>query len=305
MISSDILNLIGNTPLVELKNYQRKNKLQSKIFAKLESENPFGSIKDRVAFSMIENATLKGLLKEGGTIIEPTSGNTGIALAAIAAVFNYKAIIVMPSNVSSERITLLKMYGAKVVLTPGKDGMAGAIKKAEEVHREIKDSYIPGQFSNKVNPEIHEKTTSKEILETGIDFDYFVCGVGTGGTLTGIGKVLKKSHKKIKVVAVEPETSAVLSGAVSGPHGIQGIGAGFIPPICDTRLIDSIEKVSYEQAISAIKALARSEGLLMGISSGAVLSAARKIAKAEKGKKILVIFPDSGEKYLSTYINKI
>lgn len=300
-----MISLIGNTPLIELKNYQLENECCSKIFAKLEGSNPFGSIKDRVAFSMIENAEKKGFLKKGYTIIEPTSGNTGIALAAIAAIKHYKIIITMPSSMSSERITLLKLYGAKVILTPGKDGMKGAIKKALELHKEIKNSYIPNQFSNIVNPYVHEKTTAREILNTNIDFDFFVSGVGSGGTLTGIARAFKKAKKNTKIIAVEPETSAVLSGEEPGSHNIQGIGAGFIPSICDTTLIDNIIKVSDSQAINEVKNLAKTDGILIGISSGAALYAAKKIALENKDKNIVVIFPDSGERYLSNYISGI
>lgn len=305
MDSLDILNLIGNTPIIELKNYRKKKNLNSKIFAKLEGTNLFGSVKDRVALAMIENAEKNGLLKDGYTIIEPTSGNTGIALAAIAAIKNYKIIITMPSSMSAERITILKMYGAKVILTPGKDGMNGAIKKALELHKEIKNSYIPNQFSNPSNPEVHEKTTAKEILNCKIDFDYIVCGVGTGGTLTGIGRALKKYSKKTKIIAVEPENSAVLSGLKPGTHKIQGIGAGFIPKNCDINLIDNIIKVSDQNAISAVTEVSRYDGILTGISSGAALYASCKISMYEKNKNILAIFPDSGFKYLSNYVKEI
>lgn len=305
MESLDILKLIGNTPIIELKNYREKKNIDSRIFAKLEGVNPFGSVKDRVALAMIEHAEKNGFLKEGYTIIEPTSGNTGIALAAIAAIKNYKIIITMPSSMSAERITILKMYGAKVILTPGKDGMNGAIKKALELHKEIKNSYIPDQFSNPSNPDVHEKMTAEEILNCGIDFDYIVCGVGTGGTLTGISRAFKKYSKKTKIIAVEPENSAVLSGLNPGAHKIQGIGAGFIPKNCDINLIDKIIKVSDQNAISAVTEASKWDGLLIGISSGAALHAAYKISMYEKNKSILVIFPDLGFKYLSNYVKEI
>lgn len=304
-MSFDIINLIGNTPIIELNNYCEKKGLKTRIFAKLEGKNPFGSIKDRVALALIEDAEKKGLLKKGYTIIEPTSGNTGIALAAIAAIKNYNIIIVMPSNMSTERITLLKLYGAKVILTPGKDGINGAIKKANEISKQIKNSYIPNQFSNISNSLVHEVSTAKEILRSEIKFDYIVIGVGTGGTLTGVGRALKKSDRDIKIVAVEPKNSAVISGEKPGFHEIQGIGAGFIPDICDVSLIDKIEKISDNDAFDEVKFLAKAEGLLVGISSGAVLHAAHNVAKMSKSQKILAIFPDFGEKYLSNYISKI
>lgn len=304
-MSFDIINLIGNTPIVELNNYCEKKGLKTRIFAKLEGKNPFGSIKDRVALALIEDAEKKGLLKKGYTIIEPTSGNTGIALAAIAAIKNYNIIIVMPSNMSTERIALLKLYGAKVILTPGKDGINGAIKKANEISKQIKNSYIPNQFSNISNSLVHEVSTAKEILRSEIKFDYIVIGVGTGGTLTGVGRALKKSDRDIKIVAVEPKNSAVISGEKPGFHEIQGIGAGFIPDICDVSLIDRIEKISDNNAFDEVKFLAKAEGLLVGISSGAVLHAAYNVAKMSKSQKILAIFPDFGEKYLSNYISKI
>ena len=304
-MSFDIINLIGNTPVIELNNYCEKKGLKTRIFAKLEGKNPFGSIKDRVALALIEDAEKKGLLKKGYTIIEPTSGNTGIALAAIAAIKNYNIIIVMPSNMSTERITLLKLYGAKVILTPGKDGINGAIKKANEISKQIKNSYIPNQFSNISNSLVHEVSTAKEILRSEIKFDYIVIGVGTGGTLTGVGRALKKSDRDIKIVAVEPKNSAVISGEKPGFHEIQGIGAGFIPDICDVSLIDKIEKISDNDAFDEVKFLAKAEGLLVGISSGAVLHAAHNVAKMSKSQKILAIFPDFGEKYLSNYISKI
>ena len=304
-MSFDIINLIGNTPIIELNNYCEKKELKTRIFAKLEGKNPFGSIKDRVALALIEDAEKKGLLKKGYTIIEPTSGNTGIALAAIAAIKNYNIIIVMPSNMSTERITLLKLYGAKVILTPGKDGINGAIKRANEISKQIKNSYIPSQFSNISNSLVHEVSTAKEILRSEIKFDYIVIGVGTGGTLTGVGRALKKSDRDIKIVAVEPKNSAVISGEKPGFHEIQGIGAGFIPDICDVSLIDRIEKISDNNAFDEVKFLAKAEGLLVGISSGAVLHAAYNVAKMSKSQKILAIFPDFGEKYLSNYISKI
>ena len=301
MIAKNILELIGNTPIVRLNKIVDKQ--SAEILAKIEFFNPSGSVKDRIALSMIEDAEKKRILKKGGIVVEPTSGNTGIGLAMVCAVKGYKCILTMPENVSFERIHILKAFGAEVILTPANEGMKGAIKKAEEILKENKNAYMPQQFKNPANPEIHRKTTAKEILQaTNGKIDAFVAGVGTGGTITGVGEILKKHNKNIKVVAVEPERSAVLSGAPPGLHKIQGIGAGFIPEVLNTKIIDEIIKVSDEDAFLTAKRIWREEGIFCGISSGAAVYAAIKVAKdLGIGKKVVVILPDTGERYLSIY----
>lgn len=295
--------LIGKTPLLELTHIEKEFNLQAKILAKLEYFNPAGSVKDRIAKAMIDDAERKGLLKEGSTIIEPTSGNTGIGLASVAAARGYKIIIVMPETMSVERRQLMKAYGAELVLTEGSLGMKGAIAKAEELSKEIPDSFVAGQFVNPANPDIHRKTTGPEIWEdTDGAVDIFVAGVGTGGTITGVGQYLKSQNPTVKVVAVEPKSSAVLSTGVAGAHKIQGIGAGFIPDVLDTSIYDEIIAVENEDAFSSGKLIGRKEGVLVGISSGAALYAAIELAKREenKGKNIVVLLPDTGDRYLST-----
>ena len=294
--------LIGKTPLLELTHIEKEFNLQAKILAKLEYFNPAGSVKDRIAKAMIDDAERKGLLKEGSTIIEPTSGNTGIGLASVAAARGYKIIIVMPETMSVERRQLMKAYGADLVLTEGSLGMKGAIAKAEELSKEIPNSFVAGQFVNPANPDIHRKTTGPEIWEdTDGTVDIFVAGVGTGGTITGVGQYLKSQNPDIKIVAVEPKSSAVLSTGVAGAHKIQGIGAGFIPDVLDTSIYDEIITVENEDAFSSGKLIGRKEGVLVGISSGAALYAAVELAKREenKGKNIVTIFPDTGNRYLS------
>ncbi len=302
-IYNSILELVGSTPLIRLENIEKELGLEAKLFAKVEYFNPGGSVKDRVALAMIEDAEAKGLIKKGATIIEPTSGNTGIGLAMVATSKGYKAIIVMPDTMSVERRKLMKAYGAELVLTEGALGMKGAIAKAKELHEEIPNSFIPSQFDNPANVEAHYKNTGKEIYEA-IDgnIDIFVAGVGTGGTITGVGKFLKEKNDKIKVVAVEPATSPVLSTGVGGKHQIQGIGAGFVPSILDRSVIDEIKTVSNEDAFTFGKMVGRKQGFLVGISSGAALAAAVSLAKDEKnkGKNIVLVFPDSGDRYLST-----
>lgn len=295
--------LIGHTPLLEIKNYEVQNKLDAKIFAKLEYFNPAGSVKDRIAKAMIEDAEQKGLLKAGSIIIEPTSGNTGIGLAAVAASKGYSIILTMPETMSIERRNLLKAYGAKLVLTEGAKGMKGAIAKAQELASEIPGSFIPGQFDNPVNPLIHKNTTGPEIWEDADGkVDIFVAGIGTGGTITGVGEYLKSKNPNIQIVAVEPSGSPVLSQGVSGAHKIQGIGAGFIPKVLNTDIYDEIIPVDNEDAFAAGKAIAKAEGVLVGISSGAAIWAATQLAKRRHnaGKNIVVILPDTGERYLST-----
>ena len=295
--------LVGKTPLLELSNYEKAHDLPAKILAKMEGFNPAGSVKDRVALQMIEDAEKEGLLKPGATLIEPTSGNKGIGIASVAAAKGYKALIVMPDTMSVERRNMLKAYGAKLVLTPGKEGMKGAIAKAEELQKEIPGSFIPGQFSNPSNPKAHLLTTGPEIWEdTDGDVDIFVAGVGTGGTVSGIGKYLKSKNPDIQIVAVEPSGSQVLAGEKAGPHKIQGIGAGFIPDTLDTSVYDEIIPVTDEEAFVNGREIARSEGILVGISSGAAAAAARKLAMRpeNKGKNIVVLFPDNGDRYLST-----
>lgn len=295
--------LIGKTPLLELTNIEKNLGLKAKIFAKLEYFNPAGSVKDRIAKAMIDDAEKVGKLKEGSVIIEPTSGNTGIGLASVAAARGYRIIIVMPDTMSVERRQLMKAYGAELVLTEGAKGMKGAIAKAEELAKEIPHSFIPGQFVNPSNPKAHFESTGPEIWEdTDGNVDFFVAGVGTGGTITGTGNYLKTKNPEIKVVAVEPQTSAVLSTDVAGPHKIQGIGAGFVPDVLDTEVYDEIIPVSNEAAFETGKLIGRSEGVLVGISSGAALCAAIEIAKREEnaGRNIVVLLPDTGDRYLST-----
>lgn len=295
--------LVGNTPLVELCNIEKHEKLQCRLLAKLEAMNPAGSVKDRVALSMINDAEKKGRLTPGGTIIEPTSGNTGIGLCAIAASRGYKAIIVMPDTMSRERQLLMKAYGAELVLTEGALGMRGAIEKAEQLHNEIPGSIIAGQFENPANPVAHMETTGPEIWQdTDGEVDVFVAGVGTGGTITGTGKFLKQQKPAVQIVAVEPASSPLLSKGLAGSHGLQGIGANFVPDVLDTKIYDEILPVTEEQAYTAGRMLGRQEGLLVGISSGAALYAALEVAKRpeSKGKTIVVLLPDTGERYLST-----
>ena len=295
--------LIGKTPLLELTHIEKKFDLKAKILAKLEYFNPAGSVKDRVARAMIDDAEAKGLLKEGSVIIEPTSGNTGIGLASVAAARGYRIIIVMPETMSVERRQLMKAYGAELVLSDGAKGMKGAIAKADELAKETPNSFIPGQFVNPANPKAHFETTGPEIWEdTDGKVDYFVAGVGTGGTITGVGEFLKSKDASVKVVAVEPKTSAVLSTGVAGPHNIQGIGAGFVPDVLDTKVYDEIIPVENEDAFDTGKLVGRSEGVLVGISSGAALWAAIEVAKRPEnaGKNIVVLLPDTGDRYLST-----
>lgn len=295
--------LIGKTPLLELTHIEKKYGLKAKIFAKLEYFNPAGSVKDRIAKAMIDDAEEKGLLKEGSVIIEPTSGNTGIGLASVAAARGYRIIIVMPETMSVERRQIMKAYGAELVLTDGAKGMKGAIEKADELAKEIPNSFVPGQFVNKANPKAHFETTGPEIFsDTDGKVDFFVAGVGTGGTITGTGKYLKSKLPNVKVVAVEPKSSAVLSTGVAGPHKIQGIGAGFVPKVLDTAVYDEIITVENDDAFAIGKEVGRNEGVLVGISSGAALWAAVELAKRPEndGKNIVVLFPDTGDRYLST-----
>ena len=295
--------LIGHTPLMELTNIEKKHDLKAKLLAKLEYFNPAGSVKDRIAKAMIDDAETKGLLKPGSVIIEPTSGNTGIGLASVAAARGYRIIIVMPETMSIERRQIMKAYGAELVLTEGAKGMKGAIAKAEELSKEILNSFIPGQFVNPANPKAHFETTGPEIFDdTDGKVDIFVAGVGTGGTVTGVGQYLKSRNPSVKVVAVEPKSSAVLSTGVAGPHKIQGIGAGFVPDVLDTKVYDEIIPVTNEDAFAAGKEIGRSEGVLVGISSGAALWAGIDLAKRPEnaGKTIVVLLPDTGDRYLST-----
>lgn len=302
-IYTSLQQLIGGTPLLELTAIEKEKNLSARLLAKLEGMNPAGSAKDRVALAMLRSAEEKGLLQEGSVIIEPTSGNTGIGIAAVAAARGYKAIIVMPDSMSVERQLLLKAYGAQVVLTPGALGMQGAIDKANAMAAELPGSFIPGQFENAANPAAHKATTGPEIWrDTCGNVDFFVAGVGTGGTVTGVGAFLKEQDPNIQIVAVEPAGSPLLSRGISGSHGLQGIGANFIPTILDREVIDSIVTVTEEQAYTAGRLLARKEGILCGISSGAALDAAIRIAEKEEnaGKTVVVLLPDSGERYLST-----
>ena len=302
-IYESITDTIGGTPLVELKNIEKKFNLKAKIIAKVEFFNPGGSVKDRIAKAMLDEAEAKGLVNKDTVIIEPTSGNTGIGLCMVGASRGLRVIIAMPETMSVERRNLMKAYGAELVLTDGSKGMKGAIAKAEELAKEIPNSFIPSQFTNMANPEIHYKTTGKELFEdTDGNIDFFVAGVGTGGTISGTGKYLKEKKPSIKVVAVEPETSPVLSKGTPGPHKIQGIGAGFVPDTLNTSIYDEIITISNEEAFEKGRESARTEGLLVGISSGAALAAAIKLAQRSEneGKTIAVLLPDTGERYLST-----
>ena len=301
-IKQNVTELVGNTPLVEFKKLEKDYDIKAHIIGKLEYMNPAGSIKDRIALSIIEDYEEKGILKEGFTIIEPTSGNTGIGLSMIASIKGYKVIITMPSTMSKERIALMKAYGAEVILTDGTKGMKGAIEKANELHEQIENSIIAGQFENMANPKAHYKTTGPEIYkDTDGKVDIFVAGIGTGGTISGVGKYLKEKNKDIKVVGVEPASSPVLTEGKSGGHKIQGIGAGFVPHTLDTGIYDEVISVTNEDAFAATKLIARKEGVLVGISSGAAIVAALKLAKREEnqGKNIVVILPDTGNRYLS------
>jgi len=295
--------LVGHTPLVRLHKIEANHGAKAEIVAKIEYFNPAGSVKDRVALNMIHDAERRGILTKDSVIIEPTSGNTGIGLCAIAAARGYRVIIVMPSSMSEERKLLMKAYGAELVLTDGKLGMSGAIAKADELAKEIPHAFVAGQFVNPANPEAHVLTTAPEIWEdTDGKIDFFACGVGTGGTITGNGRYLKEKNPQIKIVGIEPATSAVLSGGKAGPHGLQGIGAGFIPDVLDTSLIDEILTVTNEEAYEYGREIAQKEGILVGISSGAALSAAVRLAQREenRGKRIVVLLPDTGDRYLST-----
>lgn len=302
-IAKNLTELIGNTPLLELSNYGEKHGAEARILGKLEYYNPAGSVKDRIGYAMIKDAEEKGLINKDTVIIEPTSGNTGVALSFVAAARGYRLIITLPDTFSVERRALMKALGAELVLTPGAEGMPGAINKAKELAAQIPNSFIPQQFENPSNPEIHRKTTAEEIWrDTDGKVDIFVAGIGTGGTITGVGEVLKSKNPNIKIVAVEPSDSAILSGGQKGPHKIQGIGAGFVPKVLNTEILDEIITVKNEEAFEASRNVAKTEGLLVGISSGAALHAATVLAKRpeNKGKNIVVILPDTGERYLST-----
>ena len=302
-IHSKLTDLIGNTPLLELTDYNRLNNLSGRLIAKLEYFNPLGSVKDRIALAMIEAAEKAGKITKETVIIEPTSGNTGIGLAFVAASKGYKIILTMPDTMSTERRNLLKALGAEIVLTPGKDGMKGAIRKAEELLSQINNAFIPQQFENPANPQVHKKTTAEEIWrDTNGEIAAFVSGVGTGGTITGVGEFLKDKNKEIKIIAVEPYDSSVLSGNAACPHKIQGIGAGFVPKVLNTAIIDEIYRVKNEEAFETSQVLAKTEGLLIGISSGAAAFAGTQIAKRPefKGKIVVTVLPDTGERYLST-----
>ena len=302
-IAGNLTELIGNTPLLRLTNYSKEKSFAAEIVAKLEYFNPAGSVKDRVALAMIKDAEQKGKIIKGSVIIEPTSGNTGVGLAFVGAARGYHVILTMPDTMSMERRMILKALGAELVLTPGKEGMKGAIAKAISLQKEIPNAFIPQQFENPANPQAHRETTAKEILnDTNGKIDIFISGVGTGGTLSGVGAVLKEKNPNVQVIAVEPKDSPVLSGGVPGPHKIQGIGAGFIPDIYNRDLPDEIITVSNDDAFTAVREVAKSEGLLVGISSGAALHAAGIVAKRSQNakKRIIVMFPDTGERYLST-----
>lgn len=302
-VYKSITDLVGATPLLELSNFEKANNLEATIVAKLEYFNPAGSVKDRVAKAMVEDAEKRGVLKPGATIIEPTSGNTGIGLASVAAAKGYKVILTMPETMSIERRNLLKAYGAQIVLTDGAKGMSGAIAKADELNAEIENSIILGQFVNPANPAVHKETTGPEIWnDTNGEIDFFVAGVGTGGTISGVGEYLKSKNPNIKIVAVEPETSPVLSKGTPGPHKIQGIGAGFVPDTLNTEIYDEIITVKNEDAFTTGNQIAKTEGALVGISSGAAVWAAAELAKRpeNKGKTIVALLPDTGERYLST-----
>ena len=304
-IAERLTDLVGNTPLLELNNYNKNKRLKARVIAKLEYFNPAGSVKDRVALAMIEDAEAKGLLKPGATIIEPTSGNTGVGLAFVAAAKGYKLILTMPDTMSLERRNLLKALGAELVLTPGADGMTGAIARAEELKAATPGSLILQQFDNPANPAMHERTTGQEIWrDTDGRVDIFVAGVGTGGTVSGVGAALKANNPKVKIVAVEPEDSPVLSGGKPGPHKIQGIGAGFVPKNYNSAVIDEVLQVSNDDAIRTGRELAKYEGLLVGISSGAAVAAATRLARLpeNEGKTIVALLPDTGERYLSTLL---
>ncbi len=300
---SSVTELIGKTPLLRLSHIEKEHNLRARLLGKLEAMNPAGSSKDRVALAMIEEAERAGALKEGAVIIEPTSGNTGIGLCMMAAARGYRAMLVMPENMPKERIALMRAYGAEVILTPAKDGMAGAVQRAEELKASCKNSFIPAQFDNPQNPLAHYETTARELYEDADGkIDVFVAGIGTGGTISGVGRYLKEKNPSVRIVGVEPQKSAVLSGKPAAPHGITGIGAGFIPSVLDQTVIDEIVAADEKEAAEAAKELARLEGLLCGISSGAALFAALSIAEREdmKGKTVAVLFPDTGERYLST-----
>ncbi|KPU46186.1 cysteine synthase [Oxobacter pfennigii] len=302
-IASKLTDLIGNTPLLELTDYNKKQSIKGRLVAKLEYFNPLGSVKDRIAYAMIKDAEDRGIINKDTVIIEPTSGNTGVGLAFVAASKGYRLILTMPETMSIERRNLLKALNAELVLTPGKDGMKGAIRKAEELSSQIPNSFIPQQFNNPVNPKIHRETTAEEIWsDTNGEIAAFIAGVGTGGTLTGVGEALKEKNPNIKIIAVEPFDSAVLSGSAPGSHGIQGIGAGFVPTVLNTEIYDEVYKVRTEEAYETSQALAQIEGILVGISSGAAAFAATQIAKRPEfeGKIIVVLLPDTGERYLST-----
>ena len=306
-IAKSLVELIGNTPLLELSNYNKENNLEATIIGKLEYFNPGGSVKDRIGYAMIEDAEKKGLLNKDTLIIEPTSGNTGIALAFVSAAKGYKLVLTMPETMSLERRNLLKALGAELVLTPGPEGMKGAIAKAHELKEQNENSIILQQFENPSNPEVHKRTTAEEIYrDTDGKVDIFVAGVGTGGTITGVGEVLKAKNPNVKIVAVEPVNSPVISGGKPGPHKLQGIGAGFVPKNLNVDIIDEVIQIENEEAFKASKDLARTEGLLVGISAGAAIVAATKLAQREenKGKNIVVILPDTGERYLSTDLYK-
>ncbi|QUH25121.1 cysteine synthase A [Serpentinicella alkaliphila] len=307
-IKKNLTELIGNTPLLELEGFAKANNIPTTIIGKLEYFNPGGSVKDRIGFAMIKDAEEKGLINKDTVIIEPTSGNTGIALAFVSAAKGYKLILTMPETMSIERRNLLKALGAELVLTPGPLGMKGAIEKAKELVSETKNAFMPQQFENPANPSIHRNTTAEEIWrDTDGKVDIFIAGVGTGGTITGVGEVLKQKNPNIKIIAVEPTDSPVLSGGNPGPHKIQGIGAGFVPAILNTGIIDEIVKVSNDDAFDATRRIASSEGLLVGISSGAAAFAAEQVAKRpeNKGKNIVVLLPDTGERYLSTTLFQV